>query len=93
MKARLIVSGREPVGADAFAEIVIWKLPQSLKGSTHGNKYRLAYVVEKACVMRYDNELGKGDHRHIEGREERYDFTTLGALLEAFWRDVARLRS
>lgn len=54
-----------------FVEVFVWRLPESLSGSTHSFKYRLAYVVASECVLRYDNELGKGDHRHVGAREMR----------------------
>jgi len=40
------------------------------------------------CRVRYDNERGKGDHRHLGEREEDYNFTTLEQLLADFERDV-----
>ena len=36
-----------------------------MRGSTHDYKYALAYVVAGQCVIRYDNEAGKGDHKHF----------------------------
>jgi len=48
----------------------------------------MALVVAGECVLRYDNESGKGDHRHIGSKEERYSFTGTDALLADFWRDV-----
>ena len=33
------------------------------------------------CFVRYDNERGKGDHRHAGGIETRYEFTDLDTLL------------
>ena len=42
--------------------------------------------------MRYDNEAGKGDHRHVGDKEEPYSFSEPEALLEDFWRDVAEWR-
>lgn len=59
-------------------------------GSTHAFKYRLAYVVDGVCVVRYDNEVGKGDHRHFGDEESDYSFTTLDALVAAFELDIAR---
>ncbi|MGN8154874.1 toxin-antitoxin system TumE family protein [Agrobacterium sp. 22094] len=44
-------------------------------------------------MLRYDNERGKGDHRHIEGREEQIDFTGLRDLLRAFKADMERIIS
>jgi hypothetical protein len=73
---------------NAFAEIVVWRLPRSVRGSTHRLKYRLALVENGVCVLRYDNEAGKGDHRHVGNTEGRYDFTTPEALLADFWHDV-----
>lgn len=90
MKAELILSGRRPVGEEAFVELVIWRVPEPVKGSIHSYKYRLAYVVRDICVLRHDNEAGKGDHRHFDGREEAYVFTTVDALLGDFWADVGR---
>jgi hypothetical protein len=45
-------------------------------------------VVEEVCVLRYDNEAGKGDHRHVGDVEVAYTFTTPAALLADFWNDV-----
>jgi Family of unknown function (DUF6516) len=39
--------------------------------------------------VRYDNERGKGDHRHLGLREEAYVFTTIEQLLDDFERDIA----
>jgi len=39
-----------------------------------------------------DNERGKGDHRHHEGREERYSFSTVETLIADFLSDVKRVR-
>ena len=43
------------------------------------------------CVVRYDNEAGKGDHRHYGDREESYRFESLEKLLEDFREDCTRL--
>jgi hypothetical protein len=41
---------------------------------------------------RYDNERGKGDHRHFQGVETAYLFSTVEQLVADFWADVRRLR-
>jgi len=51
-------------------------------------KYRLAFVVDGICVLRYDNEAGKGDHRHVGADESAYTFTTIDQLLADFWADI-----
>jgi len=64
MKATLLVRRRERQRPGTFTEIVIWLLPRQLRGSAHRYKYRLALIDQEECVLRYDNEAGKGDHRH-----------------------------
>ena len=73
-----------------FAELVLWQVPKPVAGSKHSFKYRLAYVVKGECVLRYDNEAGKGDHRHWHGKESDYGFSTPEQLLADFQRDIAR---
>lgn len=90
MKAIELVCRRIPYSALAFAEVVVWQLPKPLAGSKHAFKYRLAYVVDGNCVLRYDNETGKGDHRHYGGKESVYDFKTQEKLMADFQDDIAR---
>jgi hypothetical protein len=91
MKAIELLRRRIPFSETAFAELVLWRLPAPLSGSVHPYKYRLAYVVDGVCVLRYDNELGKGDHRHFRGRESRYAFNGVDELLASFQRDIDRI--
>jgi hypothetical protein len=90
MQAVELVRTRIVFSASAFAELVLWQLPKPLTGSTHGFKYRLAYVVDGVCVLRYDNETGKGDHRHYGGKENTYEFSTPEQLIAHFQSDIAR---
>ena len=90
MKAELLVRTRIVYSNIAFAELVLWRLPAPLPGSCHSFKYRLAYVVDGQCVLRYDNEAGKGDHRHAGGKEHVYAFTGPEELIAAFQADIAR---
>lgn len=90
MKAQLLVRQRVEVHARAFAELVIWRLSAPLAGSVHSFKYRLAYVVGGLCVLRYDNEAGKGDHRHWAEQEQRYRFKTPDQLMADFFEDIQR---
>jgi hypothetical protein len=91
VKATLVVRHRIVHGEDRFAEVVVWVVPRPLAGCTHTYKYRLAFVVGGQCVLRYDNEAGKGDHRHASGREGSYGFTTLDRLFADFERDIRRV--
>ena len=90
MKATLVARTRIVYAENAFAELALWRVSSPVAGSAHEFKYRLAYVVDGICVVRYDNEVGKGDHRHFGQRESAYSFTTPEALLAACERDIAR---
>lgn len=90
MKTLGLVSTRIPYSQSAFAELVLWRLPRPVDGSADGFKYRLAYVVRGECVLRYDNEVGKGDHRHVGRTESAYIFTTPEKLIADFQRDIER---
>lgn len=83
---------RHVLAEDAFVEIVVWRLPKAARGSAHPFKYRLALVERGVCVLRYDNEAGKGDHRHAGDDEAIYRFTTPENLLADFWADVSARR-
>ena len=88
MQVRLLLRERRILGDGRFIEIVIWELPNPVFGSTHRFKYRLAFVVDEVCVLRFDNETGKGDHKHISGNEVPYLFTTLQQLMTDFWAAI-----
>jgi len=90
MKAVGLVRTRIIYSKTAFAELVLWRVPEPLAGSEHRFKYRLAYVVAGECVLRYDNEAGKGDHYHFGDREGHYEFTTVEKLIADFQGDIAR---
>ena len=90
MNAVELVRTRITYSEAAFAELVLWQVPKPVAGSTHRFKYRLAYVVRDVCVLRYDNEVGKGDHRHYGDKESIYKFTTPDQLVADFQRDMAR---
>lgn len=90
MTATLLVRRRERLRPGSFVEIVIWQLPRRLPGSEHEYKYRLALVDQGLCVLRYDNEAGKGDHIHRGTAEAPYRFTTIEALLGDFDAETER---
>lgn len=92
MDAMLMLNERHILSENVFVEMVVWLLPAPLPASRHGFKYRLALVVDGNCVLRYDNEAGKGDHRHMGGDETPYVFTSPEALLADFWNDVDNWR-
>lgn len=90
MKAVELLRQRIIYSEESFAELVLWQVPRPVSGSIHSFKYRLAFVVRNECVVRFDNEAGKGDHRHFRGREGKYVFSTPEKLIADFQRDIAR---
>ena len=90
MKAILLARTRIVYSGQSFAELVLWRVPKAVPGSAHAFKYRLAYVVGGECVVRYDNEVGKGDHRHFGSSETIYRFSTPEQLVADFQMNIAR---
>ncbi|MDR0458398.1 MAG: DUF6516 family protein [Burkholderiaceae bacterium] len=72
----------------SIVEMVVWLLNAPLEPCSHNYKYRLYYGREGVCRVRYDNELGKGDHRHIGASEAAYAFVNIDTLLGDFERDI-----
>lgn len=69
-------------------EMVVWKVPTPVQPSSHPFKYRLVFVREGQRLVGYDNERGKGDHKHVHGREFTYRFIDIDTLMRDFLRDV-----
>ena len=87
-RASLLLKERLVLGEDRFVEVVIWRVPERIAGSPHDFKYRFAFIVDEVCVVRFDNEAGKGDHRHVGAVETPYAFTTVDNLVSDFWKAV-----
>lgn len=93
MDARLLVRHRRVFADGTIEEMVVWILPHPVPGSSHNFKYRLFFGTRGQRLIGYDNERGKGDHRHIEGVEEPYIFTSPRQLVIDFQGEVARWRA
>jgi hypothetical protein len=92
MPAVLLAYAKEIRDDGAIVEIVIWELSEPVPPSTHRFKYRLFFGTAGSRWIGYDNERGKGDHRHIGEDEEDYVFSTVEQLLKDFRRDVESWR-
>jgi hypothetical protein len=93
MRAQLLYRSKSVLSDGAIQELVIWKVARPVPGSAHDYKYSLFYGYPGQRVVGYDNERGKGDHKHLDGSEEAYAFSTVEKLLEDFRRDVDIRRS
>jgi Family of unknown function (DUF6516) len=71
----------------------VWMLPKATPDRPHGLKYSLYCGKDGKNIVRYDNETGKGDHRHVgpDEVENTYRFLSLVQLLRDFDRDIAEL--
>ena len=87
MNAELIFSKKE-VFNGYIRELVVWRLPQPVPGCRHRFKYRFYFGTDDGrCLVRYDNERGKGDHKHLQGVECPYLFTSIEAAFTDFLAD------
>lgn len=75
-----------------FLRIRIWEVPAPVSPSEHRFKYSCFYGRPGERVILYDNERGKGDHRHYGGREEVYGLRDIETLIADFLADVRKAR-
>lgn len=89
MKTKAVLLARiKEAYADGVIEGVIWQVPTPVQPSEHLIKYRLVYVVKGKRLVGYDNERGKGDHKHLGKAELVYKFKDVPTLLQDFLKDV-----
>ena len=93
MAAQLITAIKNINPDGSILEIVIWKVPKPVPPTEHGYKYRAVYVVDGVRIVGFDNERGKGDHCHIDGKELPYAFKGVDQLLEDFIANVETRRA
>ena len=92
MKAKRLFYDKATLPDGSIVEMTIWQLPQATTERMHGLKYRLFYGRHGKRIVAYDNELGKGDHKHIGAVESRYRFVSVEKLVSDFFRDVDKAR-
>lgn len=92
MKAKLLHKFRQAYG-EGIIEGVVWEVPTPIPPSEHPYKYRLVYIVAGERIIGYDNERGKGDHKHIGALEVVYVFKDVSTLLADFKHDLEGARS
>ena len=92
MNAELLFRQRILYDDGGIVEMVIWLVPSPVAPSTHDLKYSLFYGYPGVREVGYDNERGKGDHRHFRGAEGSYQFSSVEQLMADFWHDVRLLR-
>ncbi len=91
-KAKLIFKDRYTFDNGDIVEMTIWQVPQPVPPSEHEFKYSLFYGRKGQRIVGYDNERGKGDHKHIRGQEMSIEFSSVDKLVEDFLNDVKEQR-
>jgi hypothetical protein len=92
MKASLVIRERIVFSDRELVEMVVWRVPSPVPASAHVFKYRLVFIQDGKRVIGYDNERGKGDHRHFRETEMPIHFTSIAALISSFIAEVEELR-
>jgi hypothetical protein len=92
MSAELVLRQKDYFEDGSFVEMKVWRVPEPVPPSVHRYKYSLVYIVEGRRVLGYDNERGKGDHRHAGDSEEAVRFDSMAALVEQFIDEVRLIR-
>lgn len=72
--------------------MVVWRVDQPIRPCTHPFKYRLVFLKAGQRLIGFDNERGKGDHRHVRTVEAPYAFVSLDRLLDDFIREIEKWR-
>jgi len=90
--ATLLIRSKTVYLDGSIVEMVVWKVPSPVAGSQHYFKYRLFYGREGKRIVGFDNERGKGDHCHLDGAEQPYQFTTPEALVADFRKEIDKRR-
>ena len=93
MKAVRIFYDKTVLPGGAIVQMTIWQLPRSTQERPHGLKYSLFFGGPDGRIVGYDNESGKGDHKHIRDVETRYKFIDVETMVADFLADVERIRN
>ena len=92
MKTTLIYRKTETRADGVKLDMVIWQLPSETADRSHGIKYRLWAGRAGKTLVRYDNEAGKGDHKHVGAVEMPYVWRGLEWLVADFVAEVEALK-
>lgn len=93
MKAELITRFRDIAEDGSGVEMVVWRVPDPVPPSEHRFKYRLVYLEAGRRVVGFDNERGKGDHKHVGDQEQPYTFVDVERLIDDFILEVEQWKS
>ena len=93
MQTQLITKFKNVTPDGGVIELVVWKVPTPVPPTEHGYKYRAVYALNGERIVGFDNERGKGDHRHMDGKQLPYTFAGVDQLVEDFIAAVSARRA
>ena len=93
MQAQLITKFKNVAPDGGVIELLVWKVPQPVPPTEHGYKYRAVYSLNGVRIVGFDNDRGKGDHCHLDGKQMPYTFAGVDQLVEDFIAAVSARRA
>ena len=93
MKAQRIFYDKTVLPDGSIVEMTIWQLLKPSSERPHALKYSLFHGRDGIRIVGYDNERGKGDHKHLGEVETRYMFESVGKLVADFLAYVERAKN
>ncbi len=93
MKAERIRDFRGITPEGHLIRMVVWRVPEAVPPSNHAFRYRLVHVANGEHLPGFDNERGKGDHCHLDGKEQPYPFVCLERSIVDFIAEVDKRRA
>jgi Family of unknown function (DUF6516) len=91
-KAEKLLDDRLLLDDGSILALRLWRVPQPVPPATHRFKYALFYGRPGERLVLFDNERGKGDHKHIREVETPYVFEGPERLIADFLEAVRAVR-
>ena len=91
-KADKLLDERQAYDDGSIMVLRLWRVPSPVPPAKHSFKYALFYGRPGERLVLFDNERGKGDHKHIREVESPYEFVTPEQLVADFLAAVRAAR-
>ncbi len=83
-KAEKLLDERLLLDDGSILALRLWRVPEPVPPAAHRFKYALFYGRPGERLVLFDNERGKGDHKHVRGVETPYAFESPERLVADF---------
>jgi hypothetical protein len=92
-KAEKILDVRNEFQNGTVIVIRVWLVPEPVPPSEHRFKYSFFFGRPGVRLVLFDNERGKGDHKHIREVESDYAFESVEKLTADFLAAVRAIQA